>query len=277
MELLVLNEEGMAIDATIEVSENSIVLQSRGGTKGTEKAKNTDYSIALRLLLARLQRNKDLFVEGFVDSSRVQTMAKENRRVLSQQDLSRTLQELFTLISRRMQAVGKLPSTERHTGNANKRIRFIFSNVAATKLEEIANGSAQNNYLVEGNEPSPVELYWAEGRPELVLHLKRERANGLSQAKKTAFLREHGKLFCEMCLFDPVAAYKDEAAKACIEVHHRAVAISEMASGHKTKLNDLQCLCANCHRLVHANLKVAVGKTASERTETNNITDFQNF
>ena len=41
---------------------------------------------------------------------------------------------------------------------------------------------------------------------------------------------------------------------ACIEVHHKKP-ISEMVEGETTKLDDVECLCANCHRIVHRLLK----------------------
>ncbi|MGF6997269.1 HNH endonuclease [Paraburkholderia sp. GAS32] len=97
------------------------------------------------------------------------------------------------------------------------------------------------------------ESTFEEGRVRLRLHRTRERAQ-VSKAKKAQFLRLHGKLTCERCGCDPVAAYGTADAEACIEVHHAATQMSEMKDGHKTKLEDLQCLCANCHRLVHREL-----------------------
>jgi 5-methylcytosine-specific restriction protein A len=97
-----------------------------------------------------------------------------------------------------------------------------------------------------------VDQEWREGDVKLKLHLKRERAPGLAMAKKAQYRRTHdGRLSCERCGLDPVAQYDAEEAEACIEVHHSAVHVSAMAEGHKTTLDDLQCLCANCHRLVH--------------------------
>jgi 5-methylcytosine-specific restriction protein A len=34
-------------------------------------------------------------------------------------------------------------------------------------------------------------------------------------------------------------------------VHHRTTAVAKMNGTTRTRLSDLQCLCANCHRLVH--------------------------
>lgn len=98
------------------------------------------------------------------------------------------------------------------------------------------------------------ERAWAEGRRELVQHLRKERATGLSNAKKAEFRRKHGKLFCENCHVDPIEIY-GELGEACIEVHHHAVHVAEMGDNHKTTLEDLRCLCANCHRIEHRRLR----------------------
>jgi len=95
---------------------------------------------------------------------------------------------------------------------------------------------------------------WTEGQPKFVAHLRKERAPGLSIAKKVEFKKNHGRLFCERCKMDPVEAYGAETGEACIEVHHRAVQVAKMAAGNLTSLEDLQCLCANCHRVVHREL-----------------------
>ena len=101
--------------------------------------------------------------------------------------------------------------------------------------------------------PPPEDVSWAEGSPRLVTHLRRERRSGLSNAKKRAFMDEHGHLFCEMCKVDPISEY-GQHGEACIEVHH-TVPVSEMPEGYETTLDDLMCLCANCHRVVHSKLR----------------------
>lgn len=57
---------------------------------------------------------------------------------------------------------------------------------------------------------------------------------------------------------DPIEIYGSEHGEACIEIHHRATQVQNMTEGHVTKLDDLQCLCANCHRIVHRVLKTQV-------------------
>ena len=77
---------------------------------------------------------------------------------------------------------------------------------------------------------------WSEGKPRWVRHLKRERARGLSQAKKAAFRNEHqGRLYCERCSLDPIKQH-GEVGEACIEVHHRNTQVKDMDEGHVTKL-----------------------------------------
>ncbi|MBH0311494.1 hypothetical protein I7E32_14080 [Alcaligenes faecalis] len=120
----------------------------------------------------------------------------------------------------------------------------------------------------KGKEPAKVtdglsneDRDWAEGKVRLVTHLVKERAKGLAQAKKSEFKQRHGKLHCEQCGFDPVAIYRTVHAEACIEVHHREVQIKEMGENHRTRLKELQCLCANCHRLEHRLLREREGRS----------------
>ncbi|MEF8759184.1 MAG: hypothetical protein V5B36_05515 [Candidatus Accumulibacter sp. UW25] len=103
---------------------------------------------------------------------------------------------------------------------------------------------------------SSPEREWIEGKEKAAAHFKKERALGLSCAKKAQFKREHGKLKCERCGMDPIEKYSSELGEACIEVHHSKTQVKDMGEGHRTLLKDLQCLCANCHRIVHREYKI---------------------
>lgn len=96
---------------------------------------------------------------------------------------------------------------------------------------------------------------WSEGRLQLISHLRRERGTGLAAAKRDHFRAIHGRLFCERCKMDPVQVFGSGDGEACIEVHHSNTHIADMADDHQTRLDDLQCLCANCHRVTHRELK----------------------
>jgi hypothetical protein len=107
-------------------------------------------------------------------------------------------------------------------------------------------------------EPDRPDPEWLEGTPKLRQHFRRERVPSLREAKKAEFRRRHdGRLFCERCGDNPVEKYKTVDAEACIEVHHARVQVSKMEEGHRTRLEDLQCLCANCHRLAHREIRHA--------------------
>jgi 5-methylcytosine-specific restriction protein A len=94
------------------------------------------------------------------------------------------------------------------------------------------------------------ERTWVEGSPKRSQHLRRERAPGLARMKKRRFIELHGHLFCERCGLIPSQSL-GPFGNACIEVHHSTVAVAEMDSSTRTRLADLKCLCANCHRIVH--------------------------
>ena len=102
--------------------------------------------------------------------------------------------------------------------------------------------------------PDQEERFWVEGYKRLVPHLRRERGSGLARAKKRAFKRSHGRLFCEKCKLDPEAVYGVEIGEAYIEVHH-ILPLGTDQNVRKTKLTDLICVCANCHRVIHYEIR----------------------
>lgn len=117
--------------------------------------------------------------------------------------------------------------------------------------------------ILEKAEPNPKtdalidpEMVSAEGSPRLVRHLKRERNPALVAAKRRAMVAALGHLTCERCSIVPSISLGPHG-DAVIEVHHAKVQIGEMAEGHLTRLSDLECLCANCHKIVHREMKAA--------------------
>ncbi len=105
---------------------------------------------------------------------------------------------------------------------------------------------------VPGNDMQPVDpdLAAAEGDQKLVTHLRRERRPALAAAKRRAMLDQLGHLQCERCKLVPSQALGPHG-DAVIEVHHANTYVADMAADHVTRLTDLICLCANCHRIVH--------------------------
>ncbi len=350
-----LGNEGILLDAHLEVRGGVIILHSRSGAKGEHNARNTDYGPALRLMLERLEA-ASLPIEGvWLDSSIVQHLPLDQRCLMEGAEMQSGSAAIFSTLSSRMREYGRAPGAK--GGNNNKRILIrlrdgpavpelrrvlslqpfdsdlrsserlpaeILSEVKADHIYRaverlIANpadhefGPSRDFDLLtqEGDRLPPKavfglaatealgfpvkpkhfsgglgttcflalagagyeivpkgagskratipvsieDLEWTEGRPKLVIHLVRERSSGLAKAKKADFVRRHGSLHCERCGMDPIAAFGGQHGEACIEVHHREVQIAEMSDGHMTRLEDLECLCANCHRVAHRLLR----------------------
>lgn len=356
MSYQVLNDDGGALDAHLDIGGNEIIFHSRGGKRGQASARNLDYGPALRLLLARLARAGTEIEGAWLESDEVLHLPQDQRSLLSAQDLVAAPSIQFQLMSRRMQKFGRAPDAS-YGGSRVKKLRIRVGRLAQPKelksilgvqaalvsrmaknlpksneleevgaehvwlavqhlrnmpeqsslaavgdyelivddelrlnpevvfklaVNEVPKSTARSNWLssrttrqIHGvlkdagfaivrrgvrqeNEAIPLsedDRAWVEGRPNLILHLKRERAAGLARAKKQSFLRKHGKLLCERCGLDPILTFGSVAGEACIEVHHKRVHIRQMSEGHQTSLDDVECLCANCHRVVHALLK----------------------
>ncbi|MEU2369057.1 MULTISPECIES: HNH endonuclease [Streptomyces] len=87
-----------------------------------------------------------------------------------------------------------------------------------------------------------------EGRLLVRRVLARERDPKL-RARKIGQVRGQGlPLRCEVCAFDFAQAYGD-LGDGYIEVHHTTPL--HVSGVRETKLDDLACLCANCHRMCH--------------------------
>ncbi|MFJ5263598.1 HNH endonuclease [Streptomyces sp. NPDC088387] len=111
-----------------------------------------------------------------------------------------------------------------------------------------------------------------EGRLLVRRALARERDPKLRALKIAQVRRSGAPLQCEVCDFDFARTYGRDLGDGYIEVHH--VIPLHVAGARKTSLDDLACLCANCHRMCHrslpgeswrtpASLRERIGKPAS--------------
>ena len=89
-----------------------------------------------------------------------------------------------------------------------------------------------------------------EGRVLTRLHRSRERSRALVEQRKQQALAQQGRLRCEACGFDFERQY-GERGRGWIEAHHTQP-VCTLAEGHRTKIEDLALICANCHRMIHA-------------------------
>lgn len=88
-----------------------------------------------------------------------------------------------------------------------------------------------------------------EGTERLAIHRTKERSRTLRTKKLKSFVEKHGRLFCEICDFDFERVY-GSLGRDLIEVHHTK-AISDYTKEEETKIEDLICLCSNCHYVIH--------------------------
>jgi hypothetical protein len=102
--------------------------------------------------------------------------------------------------------------------------------------------------VVEANELE-ADPFAFEGDSKFSLHLEIERSNKLRGRKIAAFLKKHGRIFCELCHTNLKDKYPF-LEKDFIEVHH-IIPLSQLASPTCNTLDDLMLLCPNCHSAVH--------------------------
>jgi len=122
------------------------------------------------------------------------------------------------------------------------------------RLRQVANLLRSTIALPASEQPEPYDedeiVEAEEGRILTRLHRTRERSRKLVEQRKQKALAETGGLRCEACGFDFECRY-GERGRGFIEAHHTKP-VHTLASGSKTKMDDLALLCSNCHRMVHS-------------------------
>ena len=358
------DDKGAPLDAHFDLDGGEVVFHSRGGTKGAASSRNTDYGLALRLVLDRIIKSGVSIERISVDSTRTRHLPVEARTIFTSQDSQTDALAVFGVLSSRMKEVGRAVTARPSGGNSTKALRLTLAsqvqqgelvkllgarpvkprNRARIPAREFAAVTAEHirlavddlldgftdhpfhestyyDLLVDGEDrldpkavfglaatralgfqvlpehfngglgttcflaldaagydivpkghpwpkldvvPSSVEdLEFLEGSRRLIQHLKAERSRGLARAKKAEFQRVHGRLFCERCGVEPAVIYGLPHGDACIEVHHNDKAIGDMEGEHATKLSEVQCLCANCHRVVHSEIRASKRRSTS--------------
>lgn len=86
------------------------------------------------------------------------------------------------------------------------------------------------------------------------MHIGFQRNGTAVRQNRAAFRKEHGVLRCENCGMVPTEVYDKRSGEACIEVHH-IVPLSELGRKRRTRHENLVCVCANCHRILHQEMR----------------------
>lgn len=111
--------------------------------------------------------------------------------------------------------------------------------------------SIQDSFSPNLMEDEPEIQDAEEGRILTRVHRQRERSRKLVEQVKALALKQSGRLICAACGFDFIDTY-GPSASGIIDVHHTKP-LHTLVEGHRTNIRDLVLLCANCHRVVHAN------------------------
>lgn len=130
------------------------------------------------------------------------------------------------------------------------KLGIVFSNAIVSgktiSIEEvniILNSIDIEVEYVEDDENINIEeLEFEEGENIKKIINSRKRNQNARKLKLQQIIKQHGKVFCEVCNEDDIVT---------LDVHHDKVQVTNMKEGHKTKLSDLRVLCSNCHRKVH--------------------------
>lgn len=121
-------------------------------------------------------------------------------------------------------------------------------------LDLNVNMSNHKKNIIEENrtkhsEKSEGSKSYEEGKVRLETHTKRERNPKVVKEAKSLFIKNNGRLYCELCGFDFEKVY-GELGRGFIEGHHTNP-VSQMKDGDVTKVEDIKMLCSNCHKMVH--------------------------
>jgi 5-methylcytosine-specific restriction protein A len=113
---------------------------------------------------------------------------------------------------------------------------------------------AEHLAMVGGSVPDPAitnnTVVGIEGTKRLRTHEYKERDRKIVALKKQQAVSQFGELRCEVCGFVFKRVYGC-IGQDYIECHH-TVPLAQLCEGHRTTLDHLALVCANCHRMLHA-------------------------
>jgi hypothetical protein len=133
MAFVVLGDDKSALDARFTVHDSAtIIFHSRSGAKA-KNPRNSQYEVGLRLLLQRLAATATPIDSVLVDSSRVQSLPIEQRRILTTDEAGLPPNEMYALLASRMKSVGQDAASS--GGNSTRKIRIkLGADYAASDL-----------------------------------------------------------------------------------------------------------------------------------------------
>jgi 5-methylcytosine-specific restriction protein A len=251
------DERGQEVDASFNLEAEStgysLVMESRGGTKGTSKAKNTQYAQGLSLLLLRLAQLDGSIHDALLETARTATLSPEDRRLRLDgfnypiQLRGIDVEDLRLELARAQGRTGRSDSDAKGFGNGTKRIRLYFTLPHSLERSALiahltSSDRREETIFPEESLRTPSFL---EGAAKQVLVNRYERDRGA----RDACIAAHG-VRCAVCDFSFESVY-GELGRGFIHVHHIEPLATKTGPTLVDPVKDLRPVCPNCHAMLH--------------------------
>jgi len=159
-----LSRDGTPVDAAFLVESRdghptSVLIESAGGTRGTDGARNVDYVAGFDLLLERLGKAGAQVLDAYLDTTKTQVLALADRRLDPggdgyPLDLS-AVEDLGHLRKTLLRSMAKAGRTADSAGggNARKRTRLVIAIDASWTSVALADALASGDVTMRASEP----------------------------------------------------------------------------------------------------------------------------
>lgn len=256
MSCRVFDEEGREIDATFildaEGAGYSLVMESRGGTKGTSKAKNSQYAQGLTLLIGRLAKLDGSIQDALLETARTTGLSADDRRLRLDGfkypiHLRGLDPETLRLeLARAQGRTGRTDAAAKGFGNGTKRIRLYITVPgeldAKTLIGRLSSPSREETIFPE-EAATPASFLEGAAKQVLVNRYERDRD------ARHACISAHG-VTCAVCSFSFESVY-GERGRGFIHVHHIEPLATKAGPTLVDPVKDLRPVCPNCHAMLH--------------------------
>lgn len=266
--------KGRLVDASLEFERMSdvssaVILHSRSGGP----PRNNEYPEALSRIIERLHE-QDRVTAVLIDSSRHAHLPRQQRLLftgmqlawLSADEATRSIRQSLLRFGQKEGAKG---------GNSTKRVRIetsfpfhsLIASLNARRAGDVGGSSPRSSKsvsrkkalkLIERISCTDEELRCVENEVRMVTHFRAERSRSsqLPKQKRAIVLAANNDRYvCEGkdCPVDWYSVFAKSIADGVFEVHHR-VPLSSYDEPVINSIDDLQILCASCHRAEHRRL-----------------------
>lgn len=125
--------------------------------------------------------------------------------------------------------------------NPNHQVKFNTNNTNPNSSKRLEISERNND-----------DRLYNEGKERLKMHIKfeKERNSSVIKDAKAAFLKKHGRLYCQICGFDFEKVY-GEIGKNFAEGHHKKMVADMDKEGETIAIDDIAIVCSNCHAMLH--------------------------